>query len=178
MKTLEITYDKYLYEGFPMYPWEALVAGWLLTDQSIANGPPKNQIVLMHPAAGVIGAAGNGSDTDIDAVLSVELFGWIRYTDDYSTWYGASVLTVFPFDRNAGIGFALNYNNFKLGLTWHDYDDDYENPTFFLGMDFYQLLREKTRQYTSYKEKVTNILRKKKVSCHFMISWLVEPLHV
>lgn len=158
-QTLEKTYDKYLYEGFPMYPWEALAASWMLTDKSIANGPPKNQIVLMHPAAGFIAAAGADSDTDIDAVLSIEPIGWIRYTDNYSSWYGASLLAVFPSERNAGFGFALNYNNFKLGVTWHDYDNSpYENPTIFFGMDLYQFIGNKYRQYTSYKEKVSKII--------------------
>ena len=162
IQTLEKTYDKYLYEGFPMYPWEALAASWLLTDRSIANGPPRNQIVLMHPAAGVIGAVGSNSDTDIGAVLSVEPFGWIRYNRNYSSWYGASILAVFPSDRNAGFGFALNYNNFKLGVTWHDYDNNnYENPTIFFGMDLYQFVSKKYRQYNSYKEKVSKILGEK-----------------
>lgn len=160
---LETQYDKYLYEGFPMFPWEALAASWLLTDTSIADGPPKNQIVLLHPAAGVIGAVGSGSDTDIDAVLSVEALGWIRYTDDYASWYGASLMAVLPTDRNVGFGFALNYNHFKLGITWHDYDNDkYENPTIFFGMDLYQFVGEKYRQYTSYKDKVSNLIREKK----------------
>lgn len=36
---LERSYDKYLFEGFPMFPWEAAINSWFLTDKSIANGP-------------------------------------------------------------------------------------------------------------------------------------------
>ena len=39
---MEKVYDKYLFEGFPMFPWEAAVNSWFLTDKSIANGPPRN----------------------------------------------------------------------------------------------------------------------------------------
>ena len=46
-------------------------------------------------------ASGNGSDSNIDAVLSVEPFGWIRYTDNDTSWYDESLLSVFPTDRNA-----------------------------------------------------------------------------
>jgi len=159
-QALEGVYDKYLFEGFPMYPWETFANSWLLTDKSIANGPPRNQLVLMHPAAGVVGAIGSGSDTDIGAVLSVEPIGWIHYSKDYESWYGVSLLTVFPSDRDAGIGVGLNYNFFKLGVTWHDYDDDYDNPTLFLGLDLYGFVDKKYRKYSTYKEKVEGLLLK------------------
>ena len=153
---LEAQYDKYLYEGFPMFPWEALVNSWLLTDESIANGPPRNQLVFLHPSAGVVVAAGARSDTDLGATLSIEPVGWIHYSPDYSHWYGASLVTVFPADRNAGIGIALNYNAFKLGVTWHDKSasDDYRDPTIFLGLELYQFLGKQQRKYQGYLDKV------------------------
>ncbi|MEO0975465.1 MAG: hypothetical protein AAFX85_20435, partial [Pseudomonadota bacterium] len=52
---LEARYDKYLFEGHPMFPWEAAVNSWFLTDKHIANGPPRNQFTLLHPSAGLIG---------------------------------------------------------------------------------------------------------------------------
>lgn len=153
---LEAQYDKYLYEGFPMFPWEALANSWLLTDQSIANGPPRNQLVFLHPAAGVVVAAGAGADTDVGAALSIEPLGWVHYNRDYSRWYGASLVTVFPGDRNAGIGVALNYNTFKLGVTWHDNSssDNHRDPTIFLGLELYQFLGKQQRKYQGYLDKV------------------------
>lgn len=156
---LETQYDKYLYEGFPMFPWEALANSWLLTDKSIANGPPRNQLVFLHPAAGVVVAAGAGADTDLGAALSIEPVGWIHYNRDYSRWYGASLVTVFPGDRNAGIGVALNYNAFKLGVTWHDNSatDNYRDPTIFLGLELYQFLGKQQRKYQGYLDKVKKL---------------------
>lgn len=162
-RMLEGVYDKYLFEGFAMYPWEALANSWLLTDKSIANGPPRNQLVLLHLAAGVVGATGSGSDTDIDVALAIEPIGWIRYTKEYDTWYGVSLLTVLPFDRDVGIGVAFNYNHFKLGITWHDYNNNnYDDPTIFLGLELYQFVDRNYRKYTSYKGKVEGILMNQK----------------
>jgi len=159
MQALEERFDKYLFEGFPMFPWEALANSWLLTDESIANGPPRNQLVFMHFAAGVVGATGSASKNDIGGSLSLEPIGWVRYSEDYDSWYGVSLLAVFPSDRDPGYGVAFNYNQFKLGVTWHDYDnDEYDDPTIFLGMELYSFVDEKYRKYTSYKDKMHSIL--------------------
>ncbi len=156
---LEGIYDKYLYEGFPMYPWEALANSWFLTDESIANGPPRDQMVLMHLGAGVVGAFGSGSNTDIAAVLSLEPIGWVHYTRDYDTWYGVSLLTVFPFDRNLGVGVGFIINNFKLGITWHDYgNSNYKDPTYFIGFELYQFVDKSHRNYNAYQNKAEGIL--------------------
>jgi hypothetical protein len=159
IKSLEEVYDKYLYEGFPMFPWEALANSWLLTDKAIADGPPHNQLVLLHPAAGLVGAVGSSSRTDVGATLSIEPVGWVHYSANYDSWYGASLLAVFPGDRNAGLGLALNYNSFKLGVTWHDYaaGDGYEDPTLFVGMELYQLLSKQQRRYQGYMERVKDL---------------------
>lgn len=154
-KRLERQFDKYLFEGFPMFPWEAGVNSWFLTDKNIANGPPPDQLVLMHFAAGVVMAS--GSDTDIGGVLSVEPIGWVHYSKDYETWYGISILADFPTDRNVGIGVGLNYNTFKIGVTWHN-DDEYDDPMFFVGLDLYAFVSDKYKKYTSYKEKSKRLL--------------------
>lgn len=151
---LEKQLDKYLFEGFPMFPWEAFVNG-LMLDKSIVNGPPRDVLVLMHPASGIVGSVGSDTDSDIDGVLSVEPLGWIRYSQDYSSWYGVSLMAVFPTDRNAGYGVALNYNNFKLGVTWHDDDTGvHEGAAVFFGMDLYQLLSREKRNYQNYLNSV------------------------
>ena len=155
---LEKVYDKYLFEGFPMFPWEAAVNSWFLTDKSIANGPPRNSIVLLHPAAGVVSSVDSDSRSDMGGVLSVEPLGWIRYSDDYETWYGVSLLAAFPSDREVGYGVALNYRNFKLGVTYHDDDTgQYDGAAIFFGMDLYQFLGEKQRSYKAYLEEIRKL---------------------
>jgi hypothetical protein len=155
IETLEAVYDKYLFEGFPMFPWEAAVNSWFLAKERIAEGPPRDAIVVLHPAAGIVSSVDSDSKSDTGSVLSIEPLGWIRYSADYETWYGISLLAVFPADREAGYGVALNYRNFKLGVTYHDDDTgEYDGAAIFLGMDLYQLLGEKQRSYKAYFERV------------------------
>lgn len=158
IKSLEETYDSYLFEGFPMFPWEALVNSWVLTDKHIANGPPRNALVFLHPAAGFVGSVDSNTSSDIGGVLSIEPIGWIRYSANYKSWYGASLLAVFPSDREAGYGVTLNYEKFKLGVTWHDDDDPkHEGLAVFLGFDLYRLLGKENRNYDDYKDKLKNL---------------------
>jgi hypothetical protein len=157
---LEEEYDRYLFEGFPMFPWEAWANSVFLTKETIAQGPPRNAIVLLHPAAGVVGNMESDARSDVGGVLSVEALGWIRYSRDYDKWYGVSLLAVFPTDRNAGYGVAFNYKNYKLGVTWHDdKDTGHDGAAIFLGIDLLQVLDEKFRDYEGYKEKLDETLR-------------------
>jgi hypothetical protein len=153
--SLEAAYDRYLFEGFPMFPWEAAVNSWFLTPKHIANGPPRNQIVLMHPAAGIVVATASDAKSDTGATLSIEPLGWVRYAEDHKSWVGFSLLAVFPGDREPGYGVAVNYNMFKLGVTWHDDDTgERDGPAVFLGLDLYQFLGEKYRQYDGYRDRI------------------------
>lgn len=157
---LEEEYDRYLFEGFPMFPWEAWANGVLLTKDTVAQGPPRNAIVLLHPAAGFIGNVESGARSDVGGVLSIEPVGWIRYSRDYDKWYGLSLLAVFPADRNAGYGVAFNYRNYKLGVTWHDDESgEHDGAAIFLGVDLLQFLDSKHREYEGYKEKLERTLR-------------------
>lgn len=158
---LEKQYDQYLFDGFPMFPWEAAVNGLFLTKETIAHGPPRNMLVLLHPAAGVVGAVGSGSKSDIGGALSIEPIGWIHYSADYSHWYGASLLTVFPTDRNVGYGIAFNYQHYKLGVVWvSGRSGGHGGATIFLGMDLLQFVSKEKRAYSGYLEKVKQLLGK------------------
>jgi hypothetical protein len=163
ISSLEKIYDKYLFEGFPMFPWEAAVNSWFLTDKSISNGPPRDAIVLLHPSAGVVSSVDSDSKSDLGGVLAIEPLGWIHYSADYETWYGVSLLAVFPGDREIGYGVALNYRNFKLGVSYHDDDTgQYDGAAIFFGMDLYQFLGEKQRSYKGYFKQLEEELKKAK----------------
>lgn len=161
LAVIELEYDKYLFEGFPMFPWEAAVNSWLLTDNRIANGPPRWQLAVLHPSAGVIGHVASNTDGDIGASLLIEPIGVVRYTRDYNHWYGLSVMASFPFDREPGIGFAMTYDQFKLGVTWHDDPDGrYDGAAVILGIDLYQFVGRQAKKYDGYKNRVKNIYNK------------------
>jgi len=153
---LEQQYDRYLFEGFPMFPWEAWLNGKFLASNRIARGPPRNSIVFLHPAAGVVGSVESGTQSDVDGTLGVEALGWIRYDDSHRNWYGVSLLATFPTDREPGYGVAFNYNIYKVGATWHDDKGmGHDGWALYLGMDFLQFVNEKYRTYDAYREKVT-----------------------
>lgn len=158
---LEAQFDKYLFNGFPMFPWEAAANSWVLTPENIAGGPPRNLIVLMHPAAGVVGTVSSGSKSDIGGSLSIEPVGWIHYSADYEHWYGASLLAAFPTDRSAGYGVAVNFDNYKLGVTWNsDHGSGHNGATIFVGMDLLQFVSKEHRTYSGYLNKVRDAIDK------------------
>ena len=153
---LEKQYEKYLFEGFPMWPWEAWANGELLTDDSIANGPPRNQLALFHPSAGVLASIESDADNDMGFDLMVEVLGWIRYSQDYDTWWGVSAAAVLPFDRDPGYGMAFTYKQFKLGVTWHD-DDEYDGVAVVLNVDLLQFVSKKYKDYSGYLQKINDL---------------------
>jgi hypothetical protein len=153
IKKLEEQYDRYLFDGFPMFPWEAWANSRFLTDKNIANGPPKNMLVLIHPSAGLVTSIDSDTSSDTGGVLAVEAVGWIRYSTNYRHWYGASLLAVFPTDRDIGYGVAFNYDNFKLGVTWHDDNDsEHDGLALFFGFDLYQLVSDKKKSFEDYRD--------------------------
>ena len=158
LAALENDYDRYLFEGFPMFPWEAAVNSLFLTDKHIANGPPRWQLANAHPSAGLTRNVESDTEGDLGAALLVEVIGIVRYTNDLRHWYGASVIASFPFDRDPGIGVALNYDRFKLAVTWHDDPSgEYDGAAIVLGMDLYQFVGEQRRTYDGYKNKLNQL---------------------
>jgi hypothetical protein len=156
---LEQTFDRYLFEGFPMFPWEAAVNSLVLTKDHLVDGPPQYQIVLAHPAAGMV-VSMEGSKSDMGGTLSIEPVGLVRYTKDYRHWMGVSLLAVFPADRNAGYGVAFNYDMFKLGVTWHhDNTGEYDGAAIFVGLDLYKFLDAKYREYDGYRDALRDLAK-------------------
>ena len=152
---LEDTFDRYLFEGFPMFPWEAAVNSWALAKKHLVEGPPRHQIVLAHAAAGMVVSVASDTKSDTGATLSIEPIGWVRYDKDYRHWWGLSLLAVFPGDRDAGYGVAVNYDMFKLGVTWHDDDTgQHDGAAVFLGLDLYKFLDAKYREYDGYRDQL------------------------
>jgi len=159
-EVLEQQYDKYLFEGYPMYPWEAAVNSLFLTNDSIADGPPRWQLAVLHLSAGVVGHVAEDTDGDIGAALLLEPIGFVRYYDNYDHWIGASVLTSFPFDREPGLGFAVTWDQFKLGVTWHDDPSgQYDGAAIVLGVELFQFVGRNKRKYTQYKDQVRESLK-------------------
>lgn len=159
LAALETLYDRYLFEGMPMYPWEAAANSWFLTDKHIAQGPPRSQLVLMHPSVGVLANVESGTEGDLGGTLLVEAIGLVKYSSSYRSWWGASIVASFPTDREPGIGIGLNYRQFKLGVTWHDDPGGaYDGAAVFLGIDLYQFVGKQKRRYDGYRQRLDELL--------------------
>lgn len=156
---VEEQFDRYLFEGFPMFPWEAYVNSRFLAKEHIAEGPPNHQLVIFHPGVAVETDTQNFSAAEPDLALIVEPFGWIYYPKDekFKTWWGISTIASIKDDDGFGVGVVGHYKNFSLGVTWHDsdkggtlFDDD---PFILLSMDLYQFVSERYRSYESYEKR-------------------------
>jgi len=162
IRNLEESYDRYLFEGFPMFPWEAAVNSVFLTKKNIADGPPRNQMVFLHLGTGFEINTESMKKSEMGVVASVEPIGWIYYpvSKEYRSWWGIAALTTFRHDMGMGVGIAVHYNAFSLGATWHEKDvpgTHYGQPYIFLGIDLYRYLDAKNRQYEQYVGKYTTL---------------------
>lgn len=163
IEAIEARFDRYLFEGYPMFPWEALVNSWVLTPKHLAGGPPRNQIVLIHPSAGVVASTKSFADADPELALGIDLVGWIYYPErfDYRSWWGVAAMASIADDQGVGLGVALQWENFRLGAVYHDEDRDGklfdDQLSIFLGVDLYNLVRDKHRKYESYLEKLRKL---------------------
>lgn len=164
IQKLEETYDRYLFEGYPMFPWEAAINSTFLTQYNITDGPPRNQLVFFHLGAGFEINTESMSKSELGTVVSVEPLGWINYpiSSNYRKWWGVSTLTTFRQDMGIGVGLSLHFNAFSLGTTWHERDaqnSHFGQPYIFIGLDLYRYMDSKNKQYEQYKEKY-NTLKK------------------
>jgi hypothetical protein len=163
IEAIETRFDRYLFEGFPMFPWEALANSCFLSKKHLADGPPRNQLMLIHPVAGVIVKTSSFAEASPDLALGVDLLGWIHYPKryDYRSWFGASAMASVADDRGTGLGVAFQWDNFRLAVVYHDDDSDGtlfdDHPSVFLGLDLYHFVKEKYRSYASYRAKLRDL---------------------
>lgn len=136
------SWEAYLKNGLPMWPWELVVNSWGEDYHDLAAGPPRWQWVVMRPSAGFEIYWPNRKDATLEASVAVEPIGFVRYTDvkTYRQWWGLSALVTLGSDDNGvGLGGLLRYNNYALGVVRRrDVDDSYV----FLSFDLYEKVRE------------------------------------
>lgn len=164
MEELSVRYDRMLFEGFPMMPWEAAANSWFLAPKTISQGPPHHQLVLLHPSLGTSMSTARFSQIRFGAGLAVEPLGWVYYprSAEHRSWWGVSTVALFRGDLGLGAGVLARYRHFSAGVVWHDLNNDNrlfnDRGFIYLGMDLYQLLGRTARGYHAYKEKVGQTL--------------------
>jgi hypothetical protein len=160
MAELEKRYDRMLFEGFPMMPWEAWVNSRWLTPNRIVDGPPHHVAVFMHPSLGTSLGTARLADAKLGMGMAVEPAGWVFYPPKaaHRAWWGVSTLAFFRGDLGLGVGVLGRYRHFSVGVVWHDGNKDNrlsnDRGSLFLGMDLYEFLGKTLRGYHGYLEEV------------------------
>lgn len=160
LRDIEKDFDQLLFQGFPMFPWEALANSWILTDKQMAKGAPYDQLVLGHMSVGASAPTERFSKARLGWGLAVEPLGWVHYprSGKHQRWWGVASLIFLRNGEGLGAGFALRYNQFSAGLTWHDSNDNNRlfdsTPHVFIGLDVYQFAGKKIRQYSEITDRI------------------------
>jgi hypothetical protein len=143
-----------LNNGLPMWPWELWLNGKRL-GQSDWEPLFKTQWVLMRPTAGIEINTRSRAEGDLEASVAIEPLGLVRYrSDDYSKWWGASLVVTSSTREGIGLGALLRWNNLVLGVTRHQADSPAKSDgTFvFIGVELYQLITKKREDFETWKD--------------------------
>lgn len=152
-------YQNWFDNGLAMWPQETWFNG-LFLGESDAVRPPRHQWVLLRPSVGLGGNASDGLDeNNLDATLGVEIGGYVRYLeDDYSSYWGVSLLATLGEDAGEGYGVLLRYDQYVLGYTRRKEDRDLgiadDTEYVYIGVDLYNLVHEKKQAFRDYRRKV------------------------
>jgi hypothetical protein len=151
-------WTNYLERGYSQYPWESLVNGWLW-DFS-AFDPPDKQLVLLHPSLGFESSTVSLDGMTVNEVISLELIGYVGYYgSDHQHFLGGSLTATLRDDIGPGLGAVVHWSqNFSLGVSWHDVDDDDDlfddDPFVFLSFDLFRFLQEEGPKYKAEYDRV------------------------
>lgn len=156
---LDQQYADWFNNGLPMWPLETWANGALL-DKSDAVEPRKWQLIVTRPSVGIgLNAADNRDETDPSATLAIQPLGYLKFTkNDYSQYWGISLLLTVGEDPGLGYGILARYNNYVFGATKRDNDTQRgisDNDVYiFIGFDLYNLMHEKQERFREFKGKV------------------------
>ena len=152
-------YEDWFNNGLPMWPQETYFNG-LLLDESDAVEAKKWQLVVVRPSVGLgINTNNSLNKNKPEATLGIEPVGFVKYIkNDYSGYWGLSMLLTVGDDVGIGYGLLARYNKYTFGLTRRGEDiangitDD--NVYFYVGYDLYDLFHDKKNKFQGYKKKV------------------------
>lgn len=152
-------YQNWFDNGLPMWPQETWLNGIFL-DESDAVEPAHHQWVFLRPSVGLGVNSDDGiNDGNLEATLGVEVGGFVHYLkDDYSSYWGVSVLATLGEDAGVGWGGLLRYDNYVLGFTRRNRDlsagISEDRDYLYIGYDLLQLIDEKKNRFRGFKQKV------------------------
>lgn len=144
------TYEDLLHEGLPMWPWELKVNETFMPE-TLDSRAPDRQLTVMRPNLAV-GLVFDGDESSAaDYALTLEPIGFVRYrADDYTRWWGASLLVTMTGDNGRGYGAMFRWNDFTLGIARHERSIGDDERMLFVSVDLYRhILGEDGRTATA-----------------------------
>lgn len=162
---LEQQYYEWYKNGLPMWPLETYVNGKFL-DESDAVKPKKWQLVVLRPSIGLgLNTHNAFGESKAEATLGIEPIGYLKYTkDNYSAYWGVSLLVTGGDDVGFGYGVLARYNNYVLGITRREDNEKYgvsnNDAYLFIGVDLYKMIHEKEDRFREFKQKVNANIKK------------------
>jgi hypothetical protein len=154
-------HEALLYNGLPMWPWELWLNGKRLGKD---DWEPlfKTQLVFMRPVAGFGIDTRNGVSGNLNVGVGVEPMGFVRYQDDYRSWWGASLLVTSNTNAGTGVGGLVRWNSYVLGMTHHESTaSGMPGSNFvFIGVELFDLVNNKRGDFSEWKQLQKNRMAK------------------
>lgn len=147
-------HEALLYNGLPMWPWELWLNGKRL-GKSDWEPLFKTQLIILRPTAGVEINTRNRASGNLDASVGVEPLGFVHYrNNDYSSWWGASLLVTSTTGAGIGLGGLLRWNNYVLGVTRHESNSaGISSSNFiFIGVELYDFANKRRGDFDEWKK--------------------------
>jgi hypothetical protein len=132
-------YRNLLFNGLPMWPQEWWINGLGVDLESeVPQFAPMRQWVFMRPSMSPVFKLDGVDDSELDAALIVEPFGFIQYqTEERDRWMGGSFMVSITNGNGIGFGGLFRYNRGIFGAAYHDDDSD---VLLYATIDLYDLL--------------------------------------
>ncbi|HKH94169.1 MAG TPA: hypothetical protein VKA54_20360 [Gemmatimonadaceae bacterium] len=131
-------WDNFASKGYSQLPWELALNGLGYDPRKQRYEPPKAQFILLHPAAGVEMVGTNIRALRRANVATLEGIGRLWYNDDYTRYWGLSVIAAFASDASPSIGpyMHLWWPQAKLGVMFGA-NESKSTPSFLVSLDLY-----------------------------------------
>jgi len=129
-----------LFNGLPMWPQETWINGLGIDFESDEPTPAsRRQWILLRPSIAPALRFDGTDNSELDAALVVEAFGFISYrkNKNFRKWQGVSAIATLTGDNGVGFGAMYRYDNWILGAAYHD---DIEDWLLYVSVDLYDLV--------------------------------------
>jgi len=146
------THRDRLFNGLPMWPQETWLNGMNIDfDTDTAERASDKQWIFLRPSIAPALRFSGTDNSELDAALVIEPFGFIRYRKDseFRKWQGASLMVSVTGDNGVGYGALYRYGNWIIGAAYHSQTSD---TMLYASVDLYDLIVPKDKRTANASE--------------------------